>query len=254
MLVILVCDTQIPDLEGWGNFGTQTRRLLEQANYLGDISEYVICDKQYDAVYAHLDSRQDIDAIVLTGSRSDSFGDDEWIEALVQFINPYCGKIPLIGICFGHQIIGRMMGLKSIRNPLGWELGRPNFKRNEELDPSIFESLPSTISMTEFHQDVVQLPDDPEIQIIGSTTLCSNQGMYHSSKMIFTVQGHPEFTDDFSRSLLLIMVHEGKISHDKYIKALKLFSKTTNHGEIIGQAMARFLARHKPTTFRASLN
>jgi len=53
----------------------------------------------------------------------DSFADSPWILKLVEYTKRCIEekRIRLIGVCFGHQIIGRAMGVKVGRNPDGWE-------------------------------------------------------------------------------------------------------------------------------------
>lgn len=52
-----------------------------------------------------------------------SFEDAPWIKTLVDFTAEILkqDRIRLIGVCFGHQIIGRAMGVKVGRNEAGWE-------------------------------------------------------------------------------------------------------------------------------------
>ncbi len=52
-----------------------------------------------------------------------SFEDVPWINTLVDFTTKILkqDRIRLVGVCFGHQIIGRAMGVKVGRNDLGWE-------------------------------------------------------------------------------------------------------------------------------------
>lgn len=59
--------------------------------------------------------------IVCTGH--DSFADAPWILKLVEYTKRCVEekRIRLIGVCFGHQIIARAMGVKVGRNPDGWE-------------------------------------------------------------------------------------------------------------------------------------
>lgn len=52
-----------------------------------------------------------------------AFENDLWIEKLVTFVQEAIkSKTPIVGICFGHQIIARALGARIGRNPRGWEL------------------------------------------------------------------------------------------------------------------------------------
>jgi GMP synthase-like glutamine amidotransferase len=56
-------------------------------------------------------------------SGHNSFEDVPWINTLVEFTVKVLNqnRIRTIGVCFGHQIVGRAMGIKIGRNPDGWE-------------------------------------------------------------------------------------------------------------------------------------
>jgi len=53
----------------------------------------------------------------------DSFADAPWINILVEFTAKVLAqdRVRVIGVCFGHQIVGRAMGVKVGRNDAGWE-------------------------------------------------------------------------------------------------------------------------------------
>lgn len=83
-----------------------------------DISSYDVEGK------SELPSLVDIDAILITGSRHNAFDNDPWILKLVKFIEEVLQqrRVRIIGVCFGHQIVGRAMGVKVARNDKGWEI------------------------------------------------------------------------------------------------------------------------------------
>lgn len=53
----------------------------------------------------------------------DSFADTPWITKLVDFTTKVLAqdRVRIIGVCFGHQIVGRALGAEVGRNPHGWE-------------------------------------------------------------------------------------------------------------------------------------
>lgn len=57
-------------------------------------------------------------------SEHDSFTDAPWILRLVEFTRKVYAqdRVRLIGICFGHQIIGRALGVPVGRSDIGWEI------------------------------------------------------------------------------------------------------------------------------------
>lgn len=68
---------------------------------------------------------EDIDAVLVTGSRYSAYADDEWVVRLMAFIRRLLltdDRVRVIGVCFGHQIIARALGAEVVPSPLGWEL------------------------------------------------------------------------------------------------------------------------------------
>ena len=64
------------------------------------------------------------DAVVLTGSRHDAFGEAPWLEELRARVRGLMdARKPVVGICFGHQLIGYAYGSAVRINPRGWEVG-----------------------------------------------------------------------------------------------------------------------------------
>ncbi|CAL5329547.1 unnamed protein product [Camellia sinensis] len=134
------------------------------------------------------------DGFVITGSFSDAHGDDLWIRdllILLKKLNSFNKKV--LGICFGHQILGRALGGKTGRAKSGWDVGVTNV----ELSPSsskLFASLklPDLLSIIECHQDEVwELPPKAEVMAWSNKTGIE---MFKYGDHIMGIQGHPEYT------------------------------------------------------------
>jgi GMP synthase-like glutamine amidotransferase len=67
---------------------------------------------------------EDVDALLLTGSRHTAFDNDPWILKLVDFTKRALetGRVKVVGVCFGHQIIGRAVGAGVGKSDKGWEV------------------------------------------------------------------------------------------------------------------------------------
>jgi hypothetical protein len=90
-----------------------------------------------DSAYPSLD---DVDAILITGSKFNAFDDDAWILTLVEFVRKALvhERVRVVGICFGHQIVARVMGTLVARSDQGWELSVTETRlteRGRELFP-----------------------------------------------------------------------------------------------------------------------
>ena len=84
--------------------------------------------KAYDVVdaqdYPSPDSLHSLDAVLISGSRYNAFDNDPWILKLLDFVKNILQHdlLPLLGVCFGHQIIARALGAPVGRSENGWEL------------------------------------------------------------------------------------------------------------------------------------
>ena len=78
----------------------------------------------------------DGDAWIITGSKYSVYEQIDWIKYLVSFVSDLAVKNkPILGICFGQQVIAKAIGGDVIKNPLGWELGsyKINLTKNEMI-------------------------------------------------------------------------------------------------------------------------
>ena len=121
-IAILECGTPQPNtLNKYGGYGgVFTSLLLSGANalaYPNLSSSSGLSISIFDVVNTlSYPSLQDIDAILLTASASNSFDDDPWILKLVAFVRKVLEqrRVRIIAVCFGHQIIGRALGRRLV--------------------------------------------------------------------------------------------------------------------------------------------
>ncbi|KAF7563638.1 hypothetical protein G7046_g440 [Stylonectria norvegica] len=190
-LAILETDTAPESIAGkHGSYGdiieTSLRKGLAQAgNPISDL-KVTKWDVIIAQVYPALDS---IDAVFVTAGQHDADKDDPWVPKLLEFVQgAYAAKKPILGLCYGHQIISRALGGKVSRNPGGWEVT----VKQVNLTPqgsNLFGK--KSISLHQMHRDaVVQIPSG--LEVIGSTSQCEIQILYRKGRVL-TAQGHPEF-------------------------------------------------------------
>lgn len=127
------------------------------------------------------DSPDAADGWLVSGSKFGAYEDHSWIPPLEDFIRATVEQArPIVGICFGHQIIAQALGGKVEKFDGGWTVGRQNYD---------FAGL--DLPLMAWHQDqVTELP--PGAQIIASTDTCAHAAVLYGDRA-FTVQPHPEF-------------------------------------------------------------
>jgi GMP synthase-like glutamine amidotransferase len=130
------------------------------------------------------------DGWLITGSRFGAYEPHDWIPPLEDFIRrAYAQHVPVVGICFGHQIIAQAMGGKVEKYAGGWSVG-----------PTEYDFGDQTYTLNAWHQDqVVKKPETAKV--LASTAFCENAALLYDDRM-FSVQPHPEFRKEFMEGLI----------------------------------------------------
>ncbi len=140
----------------------------------------------------------DCNGWLITGSRHGIYDDLEWIGRLKTFLKTaYDEHVPVVGICFGHQILAEALGGKAEKSNKGWGCGVFTYYVLESPD-WMPEGLTS-FSIEAYHQDqVTKLPADGEV--VASSDFCKYAAIDYKGRAL-TLQGHPEFNKEYSVAL-----------------------------------------------------
>jgi GMP synthase (glutamine-hydrolysing) len=136
--------------------------------------------------------RAGVDAVIISGSPRDAWSDDPVNLRLAQVITTCQERaIPLLGVCYGHQLLARVLGGLVAPHPLGLELGNTPVELTAAGQHSpLFHSLPRRFDVLSSHADaVLVLP--PECELLAQGDFTVNQA-FHWRNLLFGLQFHPE--------------------------------------------------------------
>ncbi len=141
------------------------------------------------------------DAVIMSGSPRDAWDDDPMNLKFGELILE-CQRhsIPFLGVCYGHQLLGRMLGGNVARDPQGLELGNFTMQLTEKGQRSpLFRDFPPQFDVLQSHQDaVLSLPPGADLLAVGTQTFIQS---FSVDDRLFGVQFHPEADPDIFRFL-----------------------------------------------------
>ena len=171
------------------------------------------------------------DGYVITGSADSVYDDEPWIGELTAFVRKLvASRVKTLGVCFGHQMIAEALDGKAELASVGWGVGiqRSNCR---SVRPWL-ETPADTVGLLHSHRDqVTALPAGAEVYL--SSSFCPNAGFVIDDHVL-TVQGHPEFTRDYARTL---MEHRRELLGDAYEPGVASLA-----GEVDDAVVGRWIA------------
>lgn len=201
---ILQCGQVVPELIAvHGTYSEMYTKLLHQAEPNLIFTVYDVC---HGELPAHINVE---DAYVITGSHYSVNDGFTWITSLEELVRClHAGRKKVVGICFGHQLIVKALGGKVIQSPKGWGIGVSVNKITQHkswMTPSL-----RALNLIVSHQDqVVVLP--PETEVLAASDFCPFY-MLQIRDNLFTVQGHPEYSNNYAQAL--IEIRKNKLSKE----------------------------------------
>ncbi|AXE62515.1 gamma-glutamyl-gamma-aminobutyrate hydrolase family protein [Candidatus Thioglobus sp. NP1] len=144
-------------------------------------------------------NHNDCDGWIVTGSPHGVYEEHSWIPIVSQLIKDiYDNKLPIFGVCFGHQLIAQALGGNVEKSTKGWGLGLHTYQINNKTN--YMGNLSSEVTLNICHQDQVLSPPNGAT-VYAKSDFCENAGFYIKDKVL-TMQAHPEFLVDFIKALL----------------------------------------------------
>lgn len=179
---------------------------------------------------------RNLEAVLITGAAAGVYDGLDWIAPLEEFVRAaYANRTPMVGICFGHQLIAQALGGTVRKSERGWGIGRHVYQVLPDNGVVDGEAVASACS----HQDQVIEPPNDALAILFSD-FTPHAGLLYANGATLTVQPHPEFDVEFAQVCCELRV--GKAPDAVVATARESLAEPMDHAKL-GGAITRFLAR-----------
>jgi len=217
----------------WPNYAEMMRALL--APYIPKLQIDPVAT--FDC--AEFPKLDDIEAVIVTGSALGVYDDVPWMEGLFEFIRRAGhARIPLVGICFGHQAVAKAYGADVGKSAKGWGIGRHVYDIMAPR-PWMGASAPSQFSLTVSHQDQVQSLPAGAVQVAASD-FTPFAAIDYPDQNAISFQGHPEFSPAFA--IALYSIRKGTKLPVEMVEAAEQSLAAPIDDALIGRWMANHLS------------
>jgi len=135
----------------------------------------------------------DSDAWIITGSPCSVYEGTDWMLDIEENLRSLqFSPKPVLGICFGHQLIAKSFGGMVELNPKGWELGAYPVQFTEAgKKAQLFSGMEDAAIVYESHQDSVTILPENAVELANNNK--GNQA-FKIHNNLYGVQFHPEFS------------------------------------------------------------
>jgi len=132
--------------------------------------------------------------VILTGSPASVRDETPWMERLAGWTLAAAeAGIPVLAVCFGHQLVGEALGGRVEANPRGPEYGTTRIELTAagRVDP-LFAGLPPSLEVQQTHGDALVVPPPPERAVLLATSEVCTWQAFAAGPRLRAVQFHPE--------------------------------------------------------------
>lgn len=153
---------------------------------------------------APLPAQFDYAAVVVTGSGSMVTDREPWSEASAEYLREAVAReLPVLGVCYGHQLLAHAFGGLVGYNPVGRNIGTTRLELNEAAaSDALFQGFANPLYVHVSHsQRVIDLP--AEAVVLGSCERDPHHA-FRIGRTAWGVQFHPEFSAETTRDYVRI--------------------------------------------------
>ncbi len=164
------------------NYDSFTYNLVQ---YLGELGEEVVVRRNDEITLEEIDSNLPEHVLISPGP-----GRPVDAGISLELISRFAGRVPILGVCLGHQAIGQVFGGRVVRASTVVH-GKASEIRHD--GKSIFKDLDSPFKAGRYHSLIVERESLPAcLEISAQTSDGVIMGLRHREKKVEGVQFHPE--------------------------------------------------------------
>jgi GMP synthase-like glutamine amidotransferase len=136
-------------------------------------------------------------AYLVTGSPAGVYDPLPWIAPLMQFIRAAKDR-PMVGVCFGHQVMAQALGGQVIKSPKGWSAGLHSY---DVVNPQPWTNGERKVAIPASHQDQVVV-QPPASEVVAKSDFTPFAALAWTDRPAISFQFHPEFSVAYAKALI----------------------------------------------------
>jgi len=224
-----------PTRTEFGSFPQMFERMIRAADASADFDTVSVVNGE------PLPDPATLQAVLITGSPAGVYEALDWIAPLEDFVRrTYAARTPMVGVCFGHQLMAQALGGTVRKSDKGWGIGRHVY--DIARGNGVIEG--ERIAIAASHQDQVIEPP-PGARTILSSDFAEHAGLLYGNGSALSVQPHPEFDTGFAH--FCCDIRQGKAPDDLIARAKASLAEPVDNARL-GGAITRFLTRGAKTS------
>lgn len=236
-----ILETGVPpeELDSYASYGNMLKNFITRTASEGfEFEIYTVLDGNFPT------SVQACDGWMITGSKYGVYESLPWMLTLQELVREiHAAGLPMVGICFGHQLIAEALGGKVEKSPKGWGVGLHDYTLTPQA-PDWMQTDSGGFTLNAMHQDQIsQLPEDSSV--VASSEFCEYAALLYGDSII-TFQGHPEFSIDYETDLIELRKLT-VIPEDRATPALQRLKQAgaREDGAVLSKWAVDFFRQHK---------